>query len=114
LSSIKVQSLSNKLTEVAVIAAVLVVFLISMQIVYGLAGSLKELENEVKNETGYRSELIDFINESFSNDTRKCELLTYICYRPTKTEGYASIAIVPHRTARRDSKENNINHKVTV
>jgi hypothetical protein len=69
LSSIKVQSLSNKLTEVAVIAAVLVVFLISMQIVYGLAGSLKELENEVKNETGYRSELIDFINESFSNDT---------------------------------------------
>lgn len=34
-----------------------------MQIVYGLAGSLKELENEVKNETGYRSELIDFINK---------------------------------------------------
>ena len=40
-----------------------------MQIVYALAGSLKELENEVKNDTRYRFELIDFINKSFSNDT---------------------------------------------
>ena len=72
MSTTKIQTLSNKykLTEaVAVIATVLVVFLISMKLAYGLAGSLAELENEVQNETGYRSELIDFINKSFSNDT---------------------------------------------
>ena len=71
MSTTKIQSLSNKykLTELAVIATVLVVFLISMKLAYGLAGSLEELENEVKNETGYRSELIDFVNKSFSNDT---------------------------------------------
>lgn len=66
---IKVPRLSNGSTEVAVITAVSVAFLISTQLVYGLAGSLEQLENEVKNETGYRSELIDYINKSFSNDT---------------------------------------------
>lgn len=69
MSATKIQSASNKLIEIAVVAAVLLVLQISMQLVYGLAGSLKELENEVKNETGYRSELIDFINKSFSSDT---------------------------------------------
>ena len=69
MSSIKVQSLSNGLTKVAVILAVSVVLLFSMQLVYGLAGSLEKLENEVKNETGYRSELVDYISKSFFNDT---------------------------------------------
>ncbi len=69
MSSIKVPRLPNGSTEVAVIIAVSVVFLISTQLVYGLAGSLEQLENEVKNETGYRSELIDYIKKSFSNDT---------------------------------------------
>jgi hypothetical protein len=46
LSTIKVQSLSNKLVEVAVIAAVLVVFLIAMQFAYGQsAGSLENQTN---------------------------------------------------------------------
>jgi cell division protein FtsN len=53
LSTIKVQSLSNKLVEVAVIAAVLVVFLIAMQFAYGQsAGSLENQTNQtIVNET---------------------------------------------------------------
>jgi hypothetical protein len=57
-----------------VLISVLCVTSASLKLAYGLAGSLEELENEVKNETGYRSELIDFINKSFSNDTTYANL----------------------------------------
>jgi hypothetical protein len=57
-----------------VLISVLCVTSASLELAYGLAGSLEELENEVKNETGYRSELIDFINKSFSNDTTYANL----------------------------------------
>ena len=57
-----------------VLVSVLCVTSASLKLAYGLAGSLEELENEVKNETGYRSELIDFFNKSFSNDTTYANL----------------------------------------
>jgi hypothetical protein len=57
-----------------VLISVLCVTSASLKLAYGLAGSLEELENEVKNETGYRSELIEFINKSFSNDTTYANL----------------------------------------
>jgi hypothetical protein len=55
------QSFSNKLVEVTIIASVLVIFQITMQLVYGLASSLEKLENESKAELSYRTELDNYI-----------------------------------------------------
>jgi hypothetical protein len=49
LSIIRIQSISNKLIEIAVIAAVLVVFLIAMQFAYGES----ICDNQTNQTTGY-------------------------------------------------------------
>ena len=78
MSIIGKQTLSNKLVEVGVIAAVFAVFLIAIKSAYG-AGSLEELQSQTMQEQSYRSELINFINQSnlYGNDTSSNEdLLT--------------------------------------
>lgn len=64
LSIVGKQTPSRRMIEVVIIAAVLIGFLIAMQLVYGqTAGSLEELKNEVVGTDSYRNELVTYIVE---------------------------------------------------
>lgn len=62
----KIQSLSNRLVEVAIIVGVLVVFLIAMKLAYGK--TLDDLVSGTLQKQSYRDDLMDFINKSYYDD----------------------------------------------
>lgn len=51
----------NRYFEIGIIVSVSVVFLVLMKSVYGLAGSLEELQKQIKNDTAYRNELVNYL-----------------------------------------------------